>query len=179
MGQVDVIVRQATESQLGGGQIATQVQTEGGGLDTVLVTPLKLRTAAVYKSDFNAKGDILSASANNSPLIQSVGADGLFLIADSTTATGLNWGSPTPTSSFYIANLDDISGSFNGVTTGFSLAIAGVPYAPSPTSNIVVFLGGVAQTPGASNAYTVVGSTLNFASAPPAGASFYANTVRN
>jgi len=179
VGQVDVTVRQATESQLGGGQIATQVETEAGGLDTVLVTPLKLRTAAVYKSDFNAKGDILSASANDTPLILSVGADGLFLTADSTTATGLKWGTPTPPSPFYIANLDDISGSFDGVTTGFPLAIAGVPYAPSPTSNIMVFIGGIAQTSGAGNAYTIAGSSISFTSAPPAGASFLATTVRN
>ena len=176
IGQVDITVAQATETQLGGGQIATQVETETGTLDTVLVTPLKLRTAAVYKSDFNAKGDILSASANDTPLILSVGANGSVLTADSTTATGLSWGTPSP---FYIANLDDISGSFDGVTTGFPLAIAGVPYAPNPTSNIMVFIGGVAQTPGAGNAYIIAGSNISFVSPPPTGASFYATTVRN
>jgi len=176
VGQVDATVRQATETQLGGGQIATQAETETGTLDTVLVTPLKLRTAAVYKSDYNAKGDILSASANDTPLIISVGADGTFLVADSTTATGLKWGSPAPS---YIANLDDISGSFDGVTTSFPLTIASVAYAPTPTSNIMVFIGGVAQTPGATQAYTITGTNISFVSAPPTGASFYATTVRN
>jgi hypothetical protein len=41
----------------------------------------------------------------------------------------------------------------------------------------MVFLGGIAQTPGAGNAYTVSGVTINFSAPPPAGASFYATTV--
>jgi hypothetical protein len=46
----------------------------------------------VAKSVFNAKGDILGASANDTPAIQSVGANGTTLIADSTQANGLRWG---------------------------------------------------------------------------------------
>jgi hypothetical protein len=79
----------------------------------------------------------------------------------------------------YIANLDDISGLFDGVTTGFPLTIASVAYAPTPTSNIMVFIGGIAQTPGATQAYTITGTNISFVSAPPTGASFYATTVRN
>jgi|LakMenEpi03Aug12_release.lakeMendotaPanAssembly.Ray.scaffolds.fasta_scaffold02860_9 hypothetical protein len=48
---------------------------------------------AVAKADFNAKGDLLSASADNTPLIlnsSSVG-NGKFLTTNSATATGLEW----------------------------------------------------------------------------------------
>ena len=212
-GQVDVTVRQATETQLGGGQIATQaeanavpasasdtvlitanklanrtstetqtgiaelatqVETETGTDDLRIVTPLKLRTAAVYKSDFNAKGDLLSATANDTPAILPIGTPGQILMVDPTTTTGMIWGPYVPPA---IYNLDDVSGGFDGVTTSFSLAISGVPYAPSPTSNIMVFIGGVAQTPGATQAYTIAGSNISFVSPPPAGASFYATTV--
>jgi hypothetical protein len=48
-------------------------------------------SAAVAKADFNAKGDLLSASANDTPLLLSVGANGRILTANSSTATGLEW----------------------------------------------------------------------------------------
>jgi hypothetical protein len=172
-GLFNIEVAQATEAQLGGAEIATQAETETGTDDTRIVTPLKLRTAAVYKSDFNAKGDLLSAAANDTPLILGVGTDGQVLTADSTAATGLKWNT-VPT----FVNLDDVSAGFDGVTTSFPLSIGAVPYTPSPSTNIMVFVGGVAQVPGAGNAYIIAGSNISFTSAPPTGATFYATTVK-
>ena len=166
--------RSATETLTGLAEIATQVETETGTDDARIVTPLKLRTAAVYKSDFNAKGDLLSATADNTPVILPVGANGQSLVADSTTASGLKWSSA---SAVVFQTLDDISSSFNGAQVSFPLSIATVPYTPNPSTNIMVFVGGVVQIPGASNAYTVTGSNITFTSAPPTGASFYATTV--
>jgi hypothetical protein len=40
---------------------------------------------------FAAKGDLLGASANDTPAILSVGANGETLVADSSAATGLSW----------------------------------------------------------------------------------------
>jgi len=78
----------------------------------------------------------------------------------------------------YIAQLDDISSLFNGVRTGFPLTIAGVGYTPNPTSNLMVFVGGVVQLPGAGNAYYILaGSNISFVDPPPSGATFYATTV--
>jgi len=48
-------------------------------------------TTAVAKSAFNAKGDLLSASANDTPLILTAGANGRILTTNSATATGLEW----------------------------------------------------------------------------------------
>ena len=66
--------------------------------------------------------------------------------------------------------------SFDDLTTAFTLAESGtaVPYTPTPSANIVVFLGGVPQTPVA--AYTVVGDTITFTAAPLSGTTFYAIT---
>jgi hypothetical protein len=46
------------------------------------------------------------------------------------------------------------------------------PFTPVPSTNIVVFLGGVPQIPNA--AYTVAGATITFTEAPLAGTTFYA-----
>jgi hypothetical protein len=63
---------------------------------------------------------------------------------------------------------------FDGVQQAYTLVDSATltPFAPIPSDNIVVFLGGVPQTPSA--AYTVAGSTITFTEAPLAGTLFYA-----
>jgi hypothetical protein len=46
---------------------------------------------AVMETDFNAKGDLLSASADDTPVILSVGVNDKVLTADSAEASGLKW----------------------------------------------------------------------------------------
>jgi len=46
---------------------------------------------AVMEADFNAKGDLLSATGDDTPAILGVGADTHVLTADSAEATGLKW----------------------------------------------------------------------------------------
>jgi hypothetical protein len=63
---------------------------------------------------------------------------------------------------------------FDGTALVFTLVRTGTttPFAPVPSTNIVVFLGGVPQIP--VNAYAVVGNTITFTEAPLAGSTFYA-----
>ncbi len=51
--------------------------------------------AAIPKSLVDAKGDIVTATADNTPARLAVGTNGHALVADSTTATGLAWASLT------------------------------------------------------------------------------------
>jgi len=46
---------------------------------------------SVAKSLVDAKGDLVSATADNTPARIAVGTDGKFLTADSTQSTGLAW----------------------------------------------------------------------------------------
>ncbi len=63
--------------------------TGGGTSGTVT---LNLDTNAVIQPTvFAAKGDILSASANDTPVILTVGTNGQYLKADSATTSGLAW----------------------------------------------------------------------------------------
>ena len=48
-------------------------------------------TTLIAKSFFDAKGDLISASANNTPSLLAVGTNGKILSANSATATGLEW----------------------------------------------------------------------------------------
>lgn len=50
--------------------------------------------ASLTASSFNAKGDLLSASANDTLSVVTVGANGTILTANSATASGLSWATP-------------------------------------------------------------------------------------
>lgn len=71
-----------------------------------------------------------------------------------------------PSGVFLLDNLP-----FNGATTIFQLTSGGTPVVPSATQYTLIAIGGIVQ--GTPDAYNVVGSTITFTSAPPAGASFY------
>jgi len=53
--------------------------------------------SAIQATSFNAKGDLLSASANDTLSVLTVGANGKVLTANSSTATGLEWVTPEVT----------------------------------------------------------------------------------
>ena len=62
----------------------------------------------------------------------------------------------------------------DGIAIAYTLVPTGstVPFSPNPSTNIVVFLGGVPQIPTAS--YTVATNTITFTEAPRVGSTFYA-----
>ena len=68
--------------------------------------------------------------------------------------------------------VDDISSSFNGSTTAFTLQVSGSNVSPGTANDIVVSLGGVIQNP--NQDYTIAGSTLTFTTAPASGLGFFA-----
>lgn len=55
----------------------------------VSIFPVPL--SGVQETIIAAKGDILTATANDTPAVLSVGANGTTLVADSSEATGLKW----------------------------------------------------------------------------------------
>ena len=68
--------------------------------------------------------------------------------------------------------VDDISSSFNGSITAFTLQVGGSNVSPGTANDIIVSLGGVIQNP--NQDYTIAGSTLTFTTAPTSGLSFFA-----
>ena len=68
--------------------------------------------------------------------------------------------------------IDDISGSFNGILTSFNLTVSGTAVYPASTNQLFVSVGGVMQNP--STDYTVSGDEVTFTTAPASGLSFFA-----
>ena len=66
--------------------------------------------------------------------------------------------------------LDSISSNFDGSEVSFNLTIDGLEVTPT-AQNLLISLGGVIQEPG--TAFSVVGSTITFASAPDSSATFF------
>jgi hypothetical protein len=100
-------------------------------------------------------------------------ADGTVGTQLTTDGTGnLTW--DVPGTGNLVALGIDSGTPFDGLTVSFPLVLLGsaTPFTPNPSTNIVVFLGGVPQTP--FNSYTISGATIIFTAAPLAGTTFYA-----
>ena len=67
--------------------------------------------------------------------------------------------------------LTDISGSFNGSTTAFTLQSAGVNVSPQSEENCIINISGIQQEPGTE--FTIAGSTITFTGAPQSNDTFF------
>ena len=83
---------------------------------------------------------------------------------------GTVWKSFSASSSSNIRKLDDISASFNGITTSFSITSNGTALTPPSPQSLIINLGGVVQDP--SDDYSVSGSNLIFSTPPANGLTF-------
>jgi len=84
---------------------------------------------------------------------------------------GTLWQSYSSATAANIQVLDDISGSFNGVTLTFALTSGGTAVSPVNAQQLDINLGGVIQAPGTD--YTISGSNITFTGpAPTSGLTF-------
>jgi hypothetical protein len=82
----------------------------GQAVDTQMLTNAN---AAIAKTIVDAKGDIIAATASDTVSRLAVGANNTVLTADSTTATGLKWATPTSATGFSLI----ATGSYSGVSS--------------------------------------------------------------
>lgn len=75
------------------------------------------QSTAINPTIVDAKGDIITATAADTPARLAVGSNGQILTADSTAATGIKWGA-APSSALAIANI--ASGTLSGTTVTIS-----------------------------------------------------------
>jgi hypothetical protein len=122
---------------LGDGVDASLVDLKGGTTGQVLAktsaTDLDFTwvttddTNAIQNSIVDAKGDLIGATAADTPARLAVGTNGQVLTADSTAATGLAWATASAGST-YVAGKNGI------LNSNFSVAQRGTTFA-APTSN--------------------------------------------
>jgi hypothetical protein len=95
--------------------------------------------------------------------------DGFQLLAN--TDGTLNWGPGADPVAKSLGVLEN----FDGIRSEFTLVESGTitPFTPEPSSNIVIFLGGVPQIPGPGAAYTVEDDKITFSEAPALGTVYY------
>jgi hypothetical protein len=115
---------------------ATAIAALGQDIDTALVdlkggtTGQVLAKASGTDLDFSwvavdpltildAKGDLISATAPDTPARLAVGTNGQILTADSSTATGLTWATAGGWTSLATGNLSGTSTTVNITTTGY------------------------------------------------------------
>lgn len=87
-----------------------------------------IASGAVPKSLVDAKGDVMTATANDTPARVAVGTNGQVLTADSTAATGLKWATPATGGSMINQT---IRGTIVASTTPTTVTIAAVNTAKS------------------------------------------------
>lgn len=80
-----------------------------------------ITTDAVISTDFEAKGDIISASAASTPIRVPVGTNGYVLKANSATTSGLEWGSDSTYSAPTIGSTSIASGATVTTISGLTL----------------------------------------------------------
>ena len=126
---------------------ASAIRTLGSSIDSTLKTQID---AQIPDALLTTKGDIIAATAASTPARLGVGANDTVLIADSTTSTGLKWGTPsgggmtllsTTTLSGAITTISSINQTYKQlfvVMSGATNATANGDYliAPNGTTNI-------------------------------------------
>jgi len=125
------------------------------------------QSTAINPTIVDAKGDIITATADNTPARLAVGTNGQVLKADSSAATGLAWGSAAVNASYSLLNTGGTA-----LTGASTITVSGI----SGMNSIMVLVNGVTCT-GASETinfilngdngsnYTCLGSVMTYATA--------------
>ena len=93
-GAVTVGIQASSTTQSGAVQLSDSTSTTSSVLastPTATKAAYDLANAAIAKSIVDAKGDLIAATANDTPARLAIGTDGQILTADSTAATGMKW----------------------------------------------------------------------------------------
>lgn len=105
-----------------------QVLAKNSNTDMDFIWVAQDDSNAIQNSIMDAKGDLIGATAADTPARLAVGTNGQVLTADSTAATGLAWATPATTSftsnTNFVATAETTSSTtFTGLTTAQSFSL--------------------------------------------------------
>ena len=119
------------------GGTSGQVLAKNSGTDMDFIWVAQDDSNAIQNAIVDAKGDIIAASAADTPARLAVGANDTVLTADSSTATGLKWAAPASSGGWTLINtggtaLTGASVSLNSIAATYQeLILYIVDYYPS------------------------------------------------
>lgn len=122
---------------------AAAIRTLGSSIDSTLKTQID---AQIPDSLLTTKGDLIAATGASTPARLAVGTNDQVLIADSTTATGIKWGTPSSGSMTQLA-----TGTLSGTRTTISSISQGY-------KNLYLIVTGAYVNTGSVIAYTLNGN---------------------
>lgn len=109
-----------------------------GGGTTGSVTLALNGSSVIAPTIVDAKGDLITATASDTPARLAVGTDGQFLKADSTASTGLAWGSAP--ASKVINSITTNATSTVSVSSGTYVDLISVTITPTSTSSKILLM---------------------------------------
>jgi hypothetical protein len=130
---------------------ATAIETLGDAVDATVYANAQ---AALSKTIVDAKGDLIAATAADTVARLAVGANGTVLKANSSTSTGLEWGSASATKNWTLVNTGGTS------LSGSSTQITGL----SSYDDLLVIVSGASFTAAGQGLYMTVNNVTTSSS---------------
>lgn len=134
-GAITVGIQASSTTQSGAVQLedsTASTSTTKAATPNSVKSAYDLANAAVPKSLVDAKADLITATADNTPARLAVGANNTVLTADSSTATGLKWA--TPAGGGKVLQVVNASTNVGATTTSTSLVDTNLTATITPTS---------------------------------------------
>ena len=140
--------------------------------------------AATFPVGYASIATIVTTAGQGAALVQDVRVDGInkrLYLSDVTGSFGVrdairgpdDYGAVIFSQVDLKARVKRSFKGFDGVTTTFPLTITnGTRYLPDPAGHLLIFINGILQPPGATNAYTAFSNQIQFTEPPDLGASF-------